>query len=259
MEAPDFDAPPAAAPGGEASPGASSDDVVTVRTASPAGAAIATEASAEPAAARPAAAKPAKTPPSGNLAASLIELTDVIALESQKAISLECIGLHAVPAHYQTTVKNIAIQLIRNAVTHGIESADERLRAGKSAQGHLRLEFNATAAGTFDLMFEDDGRGLDPELVRKTAVARGLLDADAAAKMRDRQAIKLIFKSGFTTVRTGNAASGDTGRGSGLAVVRRHVHQAGGRIALASLPGHETRFKISMPSVPESAVEAQVA
>jgi hypothetical protein len=220
-------------------------------------------AASQPAARAPRAARTPRAPREaaplaqpGSLEASLVALTDVIAKEHQKVVTLECIGLHKVPAHYLTAVKNITVQLIRNAVAHGIESSEQRLQAGKSAQGHLRLEFEVCANGTFDLMFEDDGRGLDPDQVRHTAVEKGLINADAAAKLRDRQAIKLIFKSGFTTI---PSATAEDGRGSGLAVVRRYVHQAGGRIALASLAGHETRFKITMPPVPLEAAEAQVA
>jgi signal transduction histidine kinase len=72
--------------------------------------------------------------------------------------------------------------------------------------------------------------------------------------MRDRQAIKLIFKSGFTTMSDG----GEPKHGSGMSLVRRYVHEAGGKIALASLVGHETRFKVSLPAVDASA-DARVA
>ena len=93
-------------------------------------------------------------------------------------------------------------------------------------------------------MFQDDGRGIDPDLVRSTAVARGLLTEEAANRLRDRQAIKLIFKSGFTTI---DGTPGESPHGAGMSLVRRYVHEAGGRIALASLLGHETRFKVTMP------------
>ena len=79
---------------------------------------------------------------------------------------------------------------------------------------------------------------------RATAVSKGLVTEDAAARLRDRQAIKLIFKSGYTTM---TSAPGDAPHGTGMALVRRYVHEAGGKIALATLLGHETRFKVSLP------------
>ena len=147
------------------------------------------------------------------------------------------------PAPYQAAIKNVAIQLIRNAVMHGIETPAARQAAGKPAQGTLRLEFKTLPNNSFELLFEDDGCGLDPDQVRATAIARGVITGETAARLRDREAIKLIFKSGYTTL----SSPGDTTHGSGMSLVRRYVHEAGGKIALASLLGHETRFKVALP------------
>jgi two-component system chemotaxis sensor kinase CheA len=160
-----------------------------------------------------------------------------------------------VPSRYQATIKNIAIQLIRNAVVHGIEPADEREMAGKPAVSTLSLEFRTTAERGYELLFQDDGRGLNPDNVRTVAIARGILSAEEATRLRDRQAIKLIFKSAFSTM---TDTPGEPKHGAGMSLVRRYVHEAGGKIALASLMGHETRFKVTLPSVDQSA-DAQVA
>lgn len=190
----------------------------------------------------------------GSLENTLVTLTDLVAQENQKIVFLECTGLDQVPPRYQATVKNVAIQLIRNAVFHGIESTAEREQAGKPSNATLHLEFKSVPRNGFELLFQDDGRGLDPEKVREVAVAKGLLSAEEAGQLRDRQAIKLIFKSGFTTM----SNSGDTKHGSGMSLVRRYVHEAGGKIALASVVGQETRFKVTLPAL-ELAEDAQVA
>ncbi|HEV7357193.1 MAG TPA: ATP-binding protein [Steroidobacteraceae bacterium] len=191
----------------------------------------------------------------GSLESTLATLTDLVAQENQKNIVLSCQGLDLVPSRYQATVKNVAIQLIRNAVFHGIETAAEREQAGKPSIATLQLEFKATTAGGFEVLFQDDGRGLDPAKVREVAVAKGLLTEDEASQLRDRQAIKLIFKSGFTTIPD---TGGDTKHGSGMSLVRRYVHEAGGKIALASVVAQETRFKVTLPAL-EAAADAQVA
>jgi two-component system, chemotaxis family, sensor kinase CheA len=195
----------------------------------------------------------------GSLESTLKALTEHVAQEHSKTVILECTALQSVPPKYQGAVKNIAIQLIRNAVMHGIEAPEARVAAAKPAHGTLRLEFKSLPDGSFELMFQDDGRGLDPDQVRATAVARGVLTEEAAAKLRDRQAIKLIFKSRYTTM----ADTPDKSpHGKGMALVRRYIHDAGGRIALASLLGHETRFKLTLPGLDapsESAPSAQVA
>jgi two-component system, chemotaxis family, sensor kinase CheA len=191
-------------------------------------------------------------PAAGSLDNTLQALTDHVAQEHNKTLVLECTGLQMVPLQHQAAIKNVAIQLIRNAVMHGIETPTAREAAGKPAHGTLRLEFKSLPNGGFELLFEDDGCGLDPDRVRATAIARGVITAEAAARLRDREAIKLIFKSGFTTL---PIAPGDTTHGSGMSLVRRYVHEAGGKIALASLLGHETRFKVTLPPLAGAVVE----
>jgi two-component system chemotaxis sensor kinase CheA len=196
--------------------------------------------------------------PAGSLNSTLTSLTELVAQEHKKTVVLECAGIELVPPRYQATIKNVAIQLIRNAVMHGIESSEPRRELGKPQHGTLRLEFKALLDQSFELHFQDDGCGLDPDKVRSTAVARGLLTQDAAARMRDRQVIKLIFKSGYTTM---TSAPGEAPHGSGMSLVRRYVHEAGGKIALATLLGRETRFKVTLPalSAAAAAADAQVA
>lgn len=191
----------------------------------------------------------------GSLESTLTTLSDLVAQENSKTVVLACSGLEAVPTRYQATVKNVAIQLIRNAVVHGIETASEREADGKPPHATLQLDFKSARGKGFELTFQDDGRGLDPVKVREVAVAKGLLSAEEAAGLQDRQVIKLIFKSGFTTMANGE---GGTQHGTGMSLVRRYVHEAGGKIALASVPGRETRFKVTLPML-EMAADAQVA
>jgi signal transduction histidine kinase len=200
--------------------------------------------------AEPAAAPARRAAIAGSLDSTLLSLTELTAQEQNKIVVLECVGLAQVPPRYQSAIKNVAIQLIRNAILHGIESPAERTAAGKTAHGTLQLQFRVASDSSFELLFQDDGRGIDPDKVRNTAVACGLLTEDAASRLRDRQAIKLIFKSGFTTLA---ATPGEGSHGAGMSLVRRYVHDAGGKIALASLLGHETRFKITMPPLEAAA------
>jgi len=199
-----------------------------------------------------------RTAPAGSLEGSLAALTEHVAAECDKQVTLSCVGLPKVPAAYQAAVKNIAIQLIRNAVIHGIETPAEREALGKQAQGGLSLQFSALPDGSFELRFRDDGRGVDPARVRKTAVERDLLTSEAAERLRDRQAIKLIFKERYSTLAS---ADGTATSGAGLSFVRRYVHDAGGKIALASEVGKETRFKVTLPPAdPEAGgLRAEVA
>jgi chemotaxis protein histidine kinase CheA len=175
-------------------------------------------------------------------------------VEQHKTVVLDCTGMQLVPPRYQSTIKNVAIQLIRNAVMHGVEPPSVRAGVGKPAHGTLQLEFKRLPDQSFELHFQDDGCGLDPEKVRATAVAKGLITADAAERLRDRQIIKLIFKSGYTSL---DSAPDEPRHGTGMSLVRRYVHEAGGKIALATLLGRETRFKVTLP--PTAVADSQVA
>ena len=203
--------------------------------------------------AQPAVPGTSRNVPAGGLESALIAMTEHVGQSHAKSVVLSCTGLADVPAAYQGVVKNVAIQFIRNAVTHGIEAAEERALAGKSSVGQLTLRFERNQDQSFNLSFTDDGRGLDSDLLRRTAVTRGLIDQTAADQLTHRQTIKLIFKRGFTTIAEPSA---EGGRGMGMALVRRYVAEAGGRVGLASNSGSQTRFRVTLPSLPIAASPA---
>jgi chemosensory pili system protein ChpA (sensor histidine kinase/response regulator) len=135
------------------------------------------------------------------------------------------------------------LHLIQNAVAHGIEAAAEREGRGKAAAGHVTL--SASQEGGFILVeVEDDGRGIDTELLRRHAVERGLLPAAEAATLPDREALNLIFVPGFSTA---SAVTQTAGRGVGLDVVRTNVSRLNGEIHVETEAGRMTRFVLKLP------------
>ena len=190
---------------------------------------------------------------SGSLAHTFVRLTEQVAGERGLAVNLACTGLERIPREYAATVKNIVIQLIRNAVMHAIEPRAERVRSGKGAVGQLRVDFRTASDGGFELCFEDDGRGIDPESVREVAISRALITPGAAISLDDRQALKVIFKAKYSTLPD---IPGKPRHGVGLAFVRRYVHDAGGVISVGSEPGRSTRFKVHLPAVGAAATKA---
>jgi chemosensory pili system protein ChpA (sensor histidine kinase/response regulator) len=135
------------------------------------------------------------------------------------------------------------LHLIQNAIGHGIEPAAERERLGKPAQGRLTL--SASQAGGFILVeVEDDGRGIDAGLLRRRAVEQGLLPAADAAALSDRDALNLIFLTGFSTA---TVVTRTSGRGVGLDVVRTNVSRLNGEIHVETEPGRMTRFVLKLP------------
>jgi chemosensory pili system protein ChpA (sensor histidine kinase/response regulator) len=135
------------------------------------------------------------------------------------------------------------LHLIQNAIGHGIESPAERERSGKTAQGQVSL--SASQEGGFILVVvEDDGRGIDIDLVRRRAVERGLLPADEVAALSDRDALNLIFVPGFSTAA---AVTRTAGRGVGLDVVRTNVSRINGEIHVETELGRRSRFVLKLP------------
>jgi chemosensory pili system protein ChpA (sensor histidine kinase/response regulator) len=131
--------------------------------------------------------------------------------------------------------------LLRNAVIHGIEAPDARAAAGKSVQGRLKLTLWREGSQLY-IELADDGRGLDLDAIRQTAIRRGLMPADA--EVSDDEAAQFIFVPGFSTAR---ALTQDAGRGVGMDVVAAEVKQLGGNLELASEVGKGARFTVRLP------------
>ncbi|MEQ1438661.1 Hpt domain-containing protein [Fontimonas sp. SYSU GA230001] len=131
--------------------------------------------------------------------------------------------------------------LLRNAVIHGIESPADRERAGKAATGRLRLHLWREGSQLF-IELADDGRGLDLQAIRETAIRRGLMPHDAVVS--DDEAAQFIFMPGFSTAKQ---LTQDAGRGVGMDVVAAEVKQLGGSLELASETGKGARFKVRLP------------
>ncbi|MEW9624044.1 Hpt domain-containing protein [Rhodanobacter geophilus] len=131
--------------------------------------------------------------------------------------------------------------MLRNAVAHGIESPEERRKAGKPAEGAVRIRVTREATEVV-VRVSDDGRGLDREAVRKRAVERGLVRADA--RLSDDQVLALITQPGFSTASTVTQLAG---RGVGMDVVANEIKQLGGSLAIESQPGQGTIFVLRLP------------
>jgi len=133
------------------------------------------------------------------------------------------------------------MHIIRNAIDHGIESAAERVAAGKAPEGKVIL--NAYQQGNSVVLdVKDDGRGIDPEHIRKIAVNRGIVGEKEAFDMS--RALEVIFAPGFSTAAQVSEISG---RGVGLDVVKKNIQDLKGTIDVVSTPGQGSTFRISLP------------
>jgi len=132
---------------------------------------------------------------------------------------------------------------IRNAIDHGIESAEARLAAGKPAEGVVRLR--ACHEGSHVIVeVHDDGAGMRIERIREKAVERGLIAAQRAEQMNEREILQLIFLPGFSTAA---AVTSVSGRGVGMDVVRTNVEKIGGKVEVESRAGKGTILRLRIP------------
>lgn len=135
------------------------------------------------------------------------------------------------------------VHLVRNAVDHGVESSEERISVGKKPQSLVQL--SAEQVGDHIVIeITDDGKGMNPEALRRKAIEKGLIDAETANGLDEKQCLQLIFLPGFSTK---DQISNVSGRGVGMDVVRTNIQKLNGRIDINSEQGVGTRISISLP------------
>lgn len=193
------------------------------------------------------ASAPRQEAPTSALAEQLRQLVVTVAedLEKSASLTVDEFALHAF-AHGRTDlVRDVLVQLIRNAVAHGVEPSGIRQAAGKPAAAQLSIHaLPAPAPGVHGLAVRDDGRGLDLERIRQRAEKAGLLPPGESTSTE--QIIQCIFESGFSTSEDADLHSG---RGVGMDIVKsRFVEAAGGCIEVLSETGQFCEFRLYMPS-----------
>jgi two-component system chemotaxis sensor kinase CheA len=135
------------------------------------------------------------------------------------------------------------LHMVRNSLDHGIEAPEDRIACGKTETATVRLLARHDGDQVV-IEIIDDGRGIDPEVIKRKAYERGLLDEARLATITDDEATMLVFAAGFSTAAQ---ISDVSGRGVGMDVVRNAVERAGGRIALASAKGSGTTVRLNLP------------
>jgi len=140
-------------------------------------------------------------------------------------------------------MKDPLTHLLRNAVDHGIEAPEERLALGKPRHGTIRL-CAEQRGNNLVLMVSDDGRGINLEAVRHSAIERGLVSSEKMADLSEREVVELIFYSGLSTA---GQITDLSGRGVGMDVVRKNLEQIRGLIQVETTPGLGTTFVLILP------------
>lgn len=169
-----------------------------------------------------------------------------IAGRQNKQITVDASQIDSVviPKRLATTVREICVQLLRNAIVHGIADSQQRIANGKSPVGHVSINAHIQGDECFVFSVEDDGRGIDYEIIREKLITSGRVTEEQAQELTQAQLLNVIFNSGFSTK---SVVDEDSGRGVGLDIVKDRVKVAGGKISVESEKGKFCRFTIKLP------------
>jgi two-component system chemotaxis sensor kinase CheA len=182
--------------------------------------------------------------PIGNAWQKLPRIVRDLATDLGKQIELELVGAETeLDRQVLDLIKDPLTHMVRNCAAHGIESPQQRLAAGKTEWGTVRLCAHHRG-GHIIIEIADDGRGLDLAAIRASAIARGLASESELDKMSESQLQRFIFAPGFTTTA---AVTSIAGRGVGMDVARSNIDSIGGTIDVRSISGEGTTFVIKIP------------
>ena len=167
-----------------------------------------------------------------------------LARSMNKEINLEMTGEETdLDKNLVEALSDPMVHLVRNAVDHGIETPDEREKAGKPRQGRVML--SAAQEGDHILLsISDDGKGMDADVLRRKAVEKGMMDQEAAARLDEKDCYNLIFQPGFSTK---TEISDVSGRGVGMDVVKTRITQMNGSVDIDSELGRGSIITIKLP------------
>jgi chemosensory pili system protein ChpA (sensor histidine kinase/response regulator) len=185
----------------------------------------------------------ARVVPVSRLVPGLRRLVRTVSVDLGKTVSFQVLNeLGTLDRDDYARCQTILEHMMRNALDHGIEPEQERREAGKSGAGQVTIDISKAGADTI-ITLSDDGRGINPETMRESALRKGLdIDVDA---LSDEEAQRLIFHKGFSTA---NTVSQISGRGVGMDIVLSELQEMGGDIRIESEVGKGTSFIIRVPS-----------
>ncbi|MCL6415847.1 ATP-binding protein [Aestuariirhabdus sp. Z084] len=148
------------------------------------------------------------------------------------------------PEGYQSALKDISTQLIRNSLVHGIEGRMVRRDQSKIKEGQITISIKESQSGGYTFVYKDDGQGIDYENVRTKVIENGKVSAEDAAKLKESDLLKMTFEQGVSVMDEANL---DAGRGVGLPLVVDTVKALNGKINVASNFGKGFMLKVSLP------------
>lgn len=176
----------------------------------------------------------------------LSNLAEDIATRHKKEVEVHFKGFKAnVAQQYQDSLRDIATQLIRNSLIHGIELPAARKRLSKIQQGQITMSIKSNDDREYIFTYMDDGQGIDYKKIRSKLVEKRIISEDRARYISDEEVLKLSLRSQLSTQ---DQVDIDAGRGVGLSIIVSKVRAMGGKVKISSVQGKHTLFKIIIPA-----------
>lgn len=141
-------------------------------------------------------------------------------------------------------IKDVLLHIIRNAIDHGIELPEERQKNNKSEIAMLNIHIQHMTGNAIQIQIQDDGRGIDIEAVKKSAIDKGIITEETSKFLSQAEAISLIYHSGISTSKTITNLSG---RGLGMSIIREKIEKVGGMVSVSSQLGVGTTITLQLP------------
>jgi chemotaxis protein histidine kinase CheA/PAS domain-containing protein len=183
--------------------------------------------------------------PFGNLRSRLAQIAVDTSESVDKEVRFECVGSEILFSRKTLEkVYEALVHLMRNAIDHGIESAEERTRAGKDPRGKVRVTASYSDHGMSVVTIEDDGKGIDTQRLTHLAWTKGIINEQQKKNLSAQHALELIFHVGLTT---SSNVTDISGRGVGMDAVKSSIASIGGDIEIESVRGKGTTFRIVLP------------
>lgn len=179
------------------------------------------------------------------LSFSLENLVQRLSEKLEKSVKLVVKGIQvqSLPDNLKKPLKDIAVQLVRNSLVHGIEAPEHREKSGKQKQGIIEVQLKKVG-DELRIIYKDDGAGIPLEKLKEVLLKRGHLNKEEIDKLSEKKLMEQMFLSGIST---SGSVSIDSGRGVGMDLIKSLLDKLGGKIKASTRQGEYTRFDMSIP------------
>ena len=184
----------------------------------------------------------------------LYQLAESVAMRQNKQVEFTSSGLVETPLNddLKSYITTVGVQLLRNSICHGIETTQERVAHGKNATGRISLSLHKLKDKSYELIFKDDGKGIDKEKIVSKAIEANVTSAEQAKNISSRKLLSFLFHEGLSTT---DETDEDSGRGVGMNLIAEKTKEINGKIHIKTNAQTGTTFTINIPPIESTSAQ----